>query len=106
MPAVQFSLSGEGGFFLFLFYLRYTQRAHCDRSEQRATVLLQVGWSLGVMEVGQAKYMGVLPLPVLGVDGGYSHCAVDGSHGTNGQGVAWKEGKKGENNLLFGTEHL
>lgn len=42
----------------------------------------------------------------VGVDGGYSHCAVDGSHGTNGQGVAWKEGKKGENNLLFGTEHL
>lgn len=56
----------RGWLFFVSFYLRYTQRAHCDRSEQRATVLLQVGWSLGVMEVGQAKYMGVLPLPVCG----------------------------------------
>lgn len=77
MPAVQTSLSGEGGFF-FLFHLRYFQCAQCDRPEQKSCCLLQLRQSGGQWE-GGGRFSSWSVSLSMGVDGGYNHCAVDGS---------------------------
>lgn len=64
------------------FHLRYFQCAHCDRPEQRATASFGVRWSLGNGGKAGGRFgsWSVL-LSSVEVDGGYNHCAVDGSLG-------------------------
>lgn len=91
----KFLFLGRAAYFFF-FQLRYFRRAHCDKPEQRATASFRWGRVRGTVgrRVRFSSWSVLLSL-CMGADGGYNHCAADGSfEGTDGWGVAWKERKE------------